>query len=361
MAGKRRGTDTAGITKTPDGYKVRVSYRDEMGKRRERQATCPTYAEAVRLRDELRAMPQDQARPPKAPTVTDYADIWLGRRKASGRYQPRTLAGYVDSLCRVCDFVGELRLDEIRRHHLQALSDHLAKTYAATTAQVTWGVARGCLKDGWADLGIPEPAGRVLAPMGPDKSAGRALSRAELEAILHAAKRKPEPVELLFLLLVTTGLRREEACQLRRDGVTLNGPTPYVMIGKAKTASGLRSVPIAPELANRIADYIARSPASVWVWPQQDASLPYSADMLYYHIRKTSEQLGLARVTPHDMRRTFLTELHRAHVDVVSRQVLAGHANAQEQARYIRADMETLAGAVSPVWAVIAGGKASAG
>lgn len=123
MAGRRRDMDEAGISKGLDGYRVRVTLRDESGRRFERQARCSTYAEAVRVRDELRATPSEEPSPARSdetpPTVVAYCDTWIGERRASGRCARSTLKNYVTCLSRLCDALGDVRLDRLRRADLQ--------------------------------------------------------------------------------------------------------------------------------------------------------------------------------------------------------------------------------------------------
>jgi len=55
-----------------------------------------------------------------------------------------------------------------------------------------------------------------------------------------------------------------------------------------------------------------------------------------YILRRRAQQGGVTRLTPHDLRRTFVSDLLDAGADIVTVQHLAGHAQIQTTARYDR-------------------------
>ncbi len=59
-------------------------------------------------------------------------------------------------------------------------------------------------------------------------------------------------------------------------------------------------------------------------------------ECLSYILRRRQEQAGVEPFSPHDLRRTFISELLAAGVDVFTVQALAGHANPGTTAKYDR-------------------------
>jgi site-specific recombinase XerD len=59
-------------------------------------------------------------------------------------------------------------------------------------------------------------------------------------------------------------------------------------------------------------------------------------ESLWYILRRRLRQAGVEGISPHSLRRSFVTSLLDAGVDVFSVQKLAGHADAVTTARYDR-------------------------
>ena len=67
---------------------------------------------------------------------------------------------------------------------------------------------------------------------------------------------------------------------------------------------------------------------------------PLSTQAIYNLVKQRCALAGLADVSPHDLRRTFVTQLLEAGVDLNTTRQLVGHADLQTTARYDLRDIK---------------------
>jgi integrase/recombinase XerD len=63
---------------------------------------------------------------------------------------------------------------------------------------------------------------------------------------------------------------------------------------------------------------------------------PMTAHGVFQRLRELGDRAGLASFSPHDLRRTCITDLFDAGADAIAVRDLAGHASLQTTARYDR-------------------------
>ncbi|MDP9375205.1 MAG: tyrosine-type recombinase/integrase, partial [Chloroflexota bacterium] len=172
--------------------------------------------------------------------------------------------------------------------------------------------------------------------------AGRSASRGELAALLLACAADLGPAGVrdgaLLALLYAGGLRRAEAAAL--DLADYDPGEGAVRVrGKGNKE---RRVYLTGGVTAALTDWLAtRGPAPGPLFrPVNKARrvVPrrLSAQAIYAILQKRAGEVGLAHLSPHDLRRTFVGDLLDAGADLSTVQGMAGHANIATTARYDR-------------------------
>ncbi|EKF64885.1 putative integrase/recombinase [Serratia plymuthica A30] len=170
---------------------------------------------------------------------------------------------------------------------------------------------------------------------------GRALDRQEIRALIQAAKQHPKPVRryrdaAIVLTLCGTGLRAGELVKLERRDYD-NGILT-VRQGKGRK---YREIHVADAVDKAIHAWLkvsANEPdAALFNRIQRNgkvANQPLTTTGLTGILEQLQQTSGIARFTPHDMRRTFITRLLEQGVDINTVRQLAGHSDISTTTRY---------------------------
>lgn len=169
----------------------------------------------------------------------------------------------------------------------------------------------------------------------------RALNKQEIRALIQAAKQHPQPVRrcrdtAIVLTLCGTGLRAGELVKLER--LDYGNGILTVRQGKGRKYREIHVAEIvdkairawlkvsANEAENALFSRIQRNDKIVGQSLTTTGLTGILADL-----QQTS---GIARFTPHDMRRTFITRLLEQGVDINTVRQLAGHSDISTTTRY---------------------------
>lgn len=263
----------------------------------------------------------------------------------------RTMREALDTIARV--LTGEadalaLNWAALRFQHTAAIRSQLAERYAPATANRMIAALRGVLKAAWRlSLMSAEDyqrAADVRGVAGSTLPAGRALTAGEIAALLDACAADDSPAGVrdgaIIALLRAGGLRRAELCALTLADYNPEAGT-LIVNGKGQKQ---REVPIANGTAEAVADWLSirgAEPGPLFCRINKGGRLLPSqqkidSKSIYVMLQKRAEQAGIANLSPHDFRRTFVSDLLDAGADISTVQRLAGHANVTTTARYDR-------------------------
>jgi site-specific recombinase XerD len=234
----------------------------------------------------------------------------------------------------------------LRHQHVAAARAELAGRHRAATANKMLAALRGTLKAAWR-LGLMSGEDYQRAVDVPPVKAstlprGRALGPGEARALFAACAADPAPAgrrdAALIAVLYGCGLRRAEAITLD-VGDYQPGNGQITVRGKgnkerlAWAGQGARQA-LEGWLAVR-----GPGPGPLFVPVAKGGRLgqrPMTDQAAYNVLCKRAGQAGLAHLSPHDLRRSFVSDLLDAGADVSLVQQLAGHAGVATTLRYDR-------------------------
>jgi len=147
--------------------------------------------------------------------------------------------------------------------------------------------------------------------------------------------------ELIILLLIDSGLRASELCNLHIEDLPLNHNEKIIWV---RNAQGIvqRSIEVTSHLAKCIAMFVrlyreGANPNEPLLINERGKRFRYMS--LYSKVKRIGERAGIGKLYPHMLRRTYMVRLYDDKQDLrfVQRQV--GHANRKTTAIYVRKDI----------------------
>jgi site-specific recombinase XerD len=180
-----------------------------------------------------------------------------------------------------------------------------------------------------ARVTLPKAIKRVIMP----------YTQAEVQAMLKAleqpASRNRVRNRALFLFLLDTGVRAEEACGIAlREDLDLVARRARIL-GKGNKE---RFVYFERETARAIQLYVAAKPRAWkrWLFVTENGD-PLHGSTLYNQVRTWGEASGVANATTHRFRHTFAVSYLKVHPgDLFHLQVLLGHESLEMVRHYAK-------------------------
>jgi site-specific recombinase XerD len=266
------------------------------------------------------------------------------------------------------------RLDwsAVRYQHTQAIRQALASRYAFATANKMLSALRGVLKECWR-LGLTAAEDYYRAidlkrVKGESLLRGRALSYGEITALCNVCQADPSDLGArdgaIFAVLWSCGLRRSEAASLQLEHYDVETGALTVRNGKGGKD---RLVYLAdPASALAMSDWLevrGTEPGPLYFAGVRNGKVVdgvgITSQALWCALAKRMKQAKVKPFSPHDLRRTFISELLDAGADISTVQQLAGHANVTTTQRYDRRGEETKRKAASMLHLPYSGRKAA--
>jgi integrase/recombinase XerD len=279
----------------------------------------------------------------------DYnpAAVYLATLKPNGR---RTMKQSLDLVAGMLssgqDDAFSLDWSRIRFQHTALIRSKLMEKYKPATANRILCAVRGALKSAWRleqmtaedyyrARDIPCVTGQTLP-------AGRELTSGEICALMDGCSKDPSAAgardAAVIALMYAAGLRREEVTKLDLD--SWNRDTGKLIIQGKRSKE--RTAYLVNGAAAALEDWIrirGNEPGALFVGINKGGKMIFhrlTTQAIYNLLEKRGKQAGVSDFSPHDMRRTFVSDLLDAGADIATVAKMAGHASVTTTARYDR-------------------------
>lgn len=182
---------------------------------------------------------------------------------------------------------------------------------------------------------------------------GRALTEREIAALMEVCKRERTPAGFrdaaLIAILRGSGLRRKEVVNLNLGD--FNSSTGAILVRSGKGGKD-RTVYLPEEAIEFVEEWLnvrGRSIGSLLCGVNKAGRVVVrrlTPQAVLFILQKRAQDASVEPFSPHDLRRTFCSDLLDAGVDIATVQKLAGHSDPATTSRYDRRGEETLRRAV---------------
>ncbi len=286
------------------------------------------------------------------PPQRDPAAVYLA---SLGEGSRRTMRGALNRVARLlgrdpvemggrevtCRF---FRWGALRPRHMSWIRDELLTDYAPATVNKHLSAVRGTLKAAYRLRQISgedyHRAAAIESVSAEPEPAGRLLTRDEITALLRACTKDSTPAgardAAMIALWAVAGPRRAEIVNLDVDDYEPATGAMRIWAGKGQSK---RTVYVANGAKAAIDDWLVvrgTVPGPLFVPVHHSGKMRISRmtpQAAYGILRKRARQSGVDSVSPHDLRRTALSNLIDK-TDLSTAQQIAGHADPKTTARY---------------------------
>jgi len=290
-----------------------------------------------------------KAQTKRARIAQSAALIYLAGLSASGRYTMRHALDFVAGLVsKGQDDAESYAWHGLRFQHVTAIRTRLEDAgYKPATVNKILSALRGTLRAAWLSGQMSaddyHKAVSVKSVKNETLPAGRELQGGELAALMDACEADLSPAgardAAIIGMMYSAGLRRAEVVTLSlADYDPETGKA--IIQGKGRKE---RTAWITGGAALALADWLTvrgDHAGALFVPVNKGGKITGYESMdsksVYSMLKKRAGEAGVKPFSPHDLRRTFVSDLLDAGADVVTVSKMAGHAKVTTTARYDR-------------------------
>ena len=165
------------------------------------------------------------------------------------------------------------------------------------------------------------------------------LSARQIKTYEEVCDQLREPFRTILLLLHLTGFRINEMCTIRVKDIKRAGDRYMIdLVGKGGKP---RTIPLGKKAQRILLRYLKMYQPRKWLFEgRKDHIKPSSVRNWTLKIQK--EHPELSNLSPHVLRHTFATQLHKKEVSPLTIQMLMGHSDLKTTQRYIHPTIDDL-------------------
>lgn len=280
------------------------------------------------------------------PIDQNPAAVYLAGLSPSGRRSQHQALDVIAELLTGNPDAFACNWSAVRFQHTTAVSSKLQEEYAPATTNKMLSALRKTLKAAWLlDQMTAEDyhkAASVESVNGETIPAGRELSAGEIAALLGSCENDPTPAgardAAVIAVMYAAGLRREEMVILDLSDYDQESGR-LVVSGKRRKDRTAYLLNGASHALNDWLDVRGSDPGALFMPINKAGVIQYrrmTTQAIYNLLNKRASQAGIDSFSPHDLRRTFVSDLLDAGADIAIVAKMAGHASVNTTARYDR-------------------------
>lgn len=297
-----------------------------------------------------KSRPQTRISGRRMNTSSPY-NVYLNSLAPSGRSAMATLLDQCSVLLDHKDSAESYPWHQLTFEQVHLVRSQLVEAgYAVNTINMSLAGLRGVTKAafnlGTTDANNMLRIGAVKSIKGSAVRTGRRLSPQEVKQLLSACNSLPHPTRVtreqaLLLIGVGAGLRCSEICSLTLEDIDLTSGLLRVIEGKGRKQ---RQIYLAKSILKALQKWLQHrhsQPGPLFTSILKSGTpthKPLSPSGLTHALKALQTIAGTPAFTPHDMRRTFITQLLEKGIDLNTVRQLAGHSDVSTTVRYDKRD-----------------------
>lgn len=274
------------------------------------------------------------------------AQVYLGKLTPKARRVQLDALNVVASILQPGANYLDIPFERLEYQHAQKIRADLTERYSAASVNRILSALRETSKQAWL-LGLI-PADQYLRlcevenVRGYTLPAGRELQPGEVNALISACIKDPSAAgyrdAAIIALMVTVGPRRDEVANITLED--FNPETGNLKItGKGNKQ---RSTYLANGTMAAMLDWLevrGSQPGRLFIPVNKSGKMVFTSltnQAIYNMLAKRGAEAGVSNFSPHDCRRTFISDMLEAGADISTVAKMAGHSSVTTTARYDR-------------------------